>query len=109
MLPVETATFLPIVQYVNPVVMSKEKFDSLPSDLQQVLTKAGKDLEQYTYDYVVDRYSKIYNTLESKGVQFHTPTKEELAEWKKALLPVWNESVESIKGGKDLIGDYKLK
>lgn len=102
-MPAKTATFLPLTSLGNPVLISQEKFDSLPSDLQEILVEAGKELENYSDEFMKEHYPKALKDLEKEGIQAHYPTKEELQEWKKATLPVWEEFSKTVEGGKELL------
>lgn len=114
-LPVKTQTLYPFVNYVMPVIMSQKKFDSLPTDLQNILIETGKDLEQHADQVVRKKVSKIYSKLEQEqGVTTYYPTHEEIEQWKKTTAPVWNSyakkeprAAELIKEAKRLIRETK--
>lgn len=102
-LPAKTATFLPLASLSNPVLISKKKFESIPPDLQEILMETGKELETFTDEYMKEDYPKVFDALESKGAKVHIATEKELAEWKKATMPVWDEFVKLVEGGQELL------
>ena len=102
-LPVKTVTFLPLVQYTNPVVMSQSKFDSLPADLQEILVETGKDLEEYSDQLVIERLQGITDKFKEEGFKVYYPTKDEMNEWRKATLPVWKDFAKTVDGGQELL------
>ncbi|MGO4888364.1 TRAP transporter substrate-binding protein [Anaerobacillus sp. MEB173] len=102
-LPIDSATVVPLLQYVLPIVISNEKFESLPTDLQEIIVQVGKDIEVFSDEFVAERYNKIVGELESNDVHFYYPTTEELEEWRAALSPVWSKFTEIVDNGEELI------
>jgi len=85
-----------IYNYIT-LVFNKKWFDSLPQDLQEVLTKAGRISQIYCRDVVAPEFNKDnYGNLEKAGVQVKHLSPEEREVFKKATMPIWPEFREMI-------------
>ncbi|HEY0838334.1 MAG TPA: TRAP transporter substrate-binding protein [Azospirillum sp.] len=89
--------------YLGYAVIANKKFwDGLPGDIRTQLEGAMKDATEYANAIAQNENDTAMAQMKASGkTQFHEPTKEELAAWRKALLPV-HKDVES-RVGKDLI------
>lgn len=89
------------------VVMNKDKWESLPSDIQKVFTEVSAEY--------VTRHGKAWDDADAEGRQFVdslgkktiTLSDEELARWKGAVQPLLDEYVQSATE-KGLPGDSVL-
>ncbi|WP_346206867.1 TRAP transporter substrate-binding protein [Caldifermentibacillus hisashii] len=106
-LPVKTLTPMPVANHSNAILMSLEKFNSLPEDLQQILVDAGKALEAYSDEYSIDRGKTAFEDFEKEGVEVYLPTQDELDDWEKDLTPIWDEFVKNVDDGDKLIEAVK--
>ncbi|MEH7273366.1 TRAP transporter substrate-binding protein [Neobacillus vireti] len=102
-LPVKAGMFLPVVYSINPVIMSKAKFDQLPADLQEILLEAGKTIQEQNDEMLTTHYKEAKSKLEAQGVELYYPTDEEMSEYKKAASPVYDMFKETVKDGQKLI------
>jgi TRAP-type C4-dicarboxylate transport system substrate-binding protein len=64
------------------VVYSKKWFDTLPPDIQKVLTNVPQDLTTWGRDQVRKMEPVLIKNLERYGYDIHEPTKDELAAFK---------------------------
>ena len=95
-----TATFV--------VAMNKEKWKSIPPDLQKVI-------EQINAEWV-ERQGKVWNEINDsghdyavkRGIKIVTLSAEENARWAKAAQPLFDDYVKKVKA-KGLPGDEVLK
>jgi tripartite ATP-independent transporter DctP family solute receptor len=53
--------------------MDKKAFDKLPADLQKAVLDAGKDAEDYEWNFVQDDQAKSLTFLKEKGLAINTP------------------------------------
>ncbi|MBU8906239.1 TRAP transporter substrate-binding protein [Desertibacillus haloalkaliphilus] len=102
-LPVKSFSLVPLFNTVTPVIISQEKFDSLPEDLQTILLQTGQELEEYAMETVLERTKTAYTTLENEGVDIYYPTEEEIKEWQKATEPVRAVFEEEVEAGSELL------
>jgi TRAP-type C4-dicarboxylate transport system substrate-binding protein len=90
------------------VIMNKEKWNSLPPDIQKIIEGINKEW--------MDRSGKLWDDIDKSGREFTlkrgnkiiTLTPEEDARWTKALRPVLDEYVKYAKE-KGVPGDEALK
>jgi TRAP-type C4-dicarboxylate transport system substrate-binding protein len=90
------------------VVMNKDKWKSLPPDVQKIIEKVNEEWIEKTgkgWDEI-DQEGKAF-TL-SRGNQIITLSKEEDAKWAKLVQPILSEYVANMKA-KNLPGDEALK
>ena len=92
-----TSTWVPKAAYLNAmfVVMNKKKWNSLPPDVQKVLTDVSSTWTEYT--------GKAWNQIDIDGVKYgrtfkHTfnyVSAQEEARWGNALRPMYDEWIKS--------------
>lgn len=90
------------------VVMNKSKWDSLPADLQQILTEVSAEW--------VDKHGEAWDQADAEGKQFVQELKHEIIAldpadapaWKSAVQPILDEYVKATVA-KNLPGDAFLK
>ncbi len=75
------------------VVVNKELWDQLPSDLQEVIIKSGDIAEKYFYQIHRLKEADFIRTIKESGVEIYYPTEEEREMFReKANMPaVWDE------------------
>jgi TRAP-type C4-dicarboxylate transport system substrate-binding protein len=103
-LPVKTYSVIPIFTSATPLLISMEKFNSLPKDLQDILLEVGSEYPHHVKDVVYKSYVDKIGKLETElGVEIYYPTKEEIHEMREATKSVWDFFVKEVDGGKQLI------
>ncbi len=84
------------------VIVNKKFWDGLPADLRGQLEAAMKEATEYANDIAQNENDTALAQMKASGkTEFHTPTKEELDAWRKALVPVHKEMESRV--GKDII------
>lgn len=102
-LPVESISAVPLFNTITPLIISLEKFESLPEDLQQILEETGKELEEYAKEQVLEKSLEVFQNLEEKGIDVYYPTDEEIEEWIEATAPARELFKESVEEGEELL------
>lgn len=89
--------------YLGYAVIANKKFwDSLPADIRAELETAMKQASQYANAIAQQENDKALEAIKKSGkTTVHAPTAAELANWRKALLPVQKDMEGRI--GKELI------
>jgi TRAP-type C4-dicarboxylate transport system substrate-binding protein len=90
------------------VVMNKEKWNSIPPDIQQIIEKINEEW--------IDREGKVWDEIDKSGREFAsqrghkiiTLAADEAPRWVKAVRPLLDDYVKSMKA-KGLPGDEALK
>ena len=103
-LPIKTQSLYPLISYVMPIMISMEKFESLPEDLQEILVETGKDLEVYADELVREEGADVFEKLEEEqGVKTYYPSDNEIAEWKEATKDIYDNFSEEEPRAVELI------
>lgn len=88
--------------YLGHVLMfSKNWFDSLPQDIQQLLVETGRELAAWQRQAVAEEEQVYLQTIRDSGVEIITLSDEERAKMKEVTRPV-HKVVEDVVG-KDLL------
>ena len=84
------------------VIVNKKFWDGLPADVRTQLEGAMKEATEYANDIAQNENDVSLAQMKASGkTEFHTPSKEELEAWRKALLPVHKEMEARV--GKELM------
>jgi C4-dicarboxylate-binding protein DctP len=74
------------------VIVNKKFWDGLPADLRATLEGAVKDATTYANAIASTENADALDKIKASGkTTIYTPTPTEIAEWKKALMPVHHE------------------
>lgn len=71
--------------------VNREVFNSMPSEVQNVLIEVGKEVSRETNQVFIDAWGKAFNTLSKHGMVINAIPKEERLRWRKHLEPVISE------------------
>lgn len=75
----------------DDLYMNKDKFDSLPKDLQGIFRDVSKEWGLWaSAEYWPAYEDKFQVWAEDQGANFYTLPPDELAKWVKAVGPVWD-------------------
>jgi len=85
------------------LAINKEKWDSLPKDVQTVMIKAAKQRDRRQLELLEAFMKKAIKQYESNGVKVHIATEDELASFKKQMIPVQNWWLGKVTDGKKYI------
>jgi len=102
-----------IVPFSAPVIINKEKFESLPADLQQILREQTKDLERQSTYATVFGGQLATMCIELIGLEIVYPDKAELAKARELTKPAVDKYIKAA--GADgaalinIISDYRAK
>jgi C4-dicarboxylate-binding protein DctP len=90
---------------VYPLVINKEFFESLPDDLQQVVTEAADEASTYVSEIAEEDNEESRRVIEeSREIEFIELSAEERQAFKDEVVPsVWNEFSADI--GQDVIDE----
>jgi TRAP-type C4-dicarboxylate transport system substrate-binding protein len=83
-------TFTHHLYAANAVVVSEEFWQSLPEDLQQVVTEASFEAMKFQRDLNTQLEDELVATMEAAGVTFDTLPDEEIAKLVEATKDVWD-------------------
>ena len=84
-----SAGFYEVQKYINLtehvigwiyVVIGEKQFQALPTDLQQVILEAGKEMQDYEHQLFLEDQKRLIKELKAKGMQFIEVDKEAFME-----------------------------
>lgn len=101
--PIEAVTVIPVSNWVNPLLISVNKFNSIPSDLQEILVQTGKDFTQHSLEEMTKRGVTLIGDYEKAGIQMNFPTPEQSEQFRETVLPVWDEFTKTVSDGQTLL------
>ncbi len=78
------------------LMINAKVFAGLPADVQQLLVDAGKETLVYQRGITNDLEEKARQKFIEGGIQVHTLTAEERAEYVKLTRPVWDQFADRI-------------
>jgi len=85
------------------LAINKEKWDSLPKDIQDIMRKAGKQRDQTQLTMLEAFMKDAIKQYKAKGVTVHQATGNELAAFTKAMVPVRQWWLSKVTDGKKYI------
>ncbi len=90
------------------LAINKEKWDSLPKDVQDVIAAAAKKRDQRQLELLQAFMADAVKQYKDKGVNVHQATPEELAKFKEKMTPVHEWWLTKVTDGKKYI-DFVAK
>jgi TRAP-type transport system periplasmic protein len=87
--------------WTGPITIGEVKFQSLPKDVQEALVKAGKEAQEYEWQFNADFDKGIMKQLKDKGMNLQGPPADE-PEWEKRAKAIWPDLYSKV-GGKDWV------
>lgn len=79
-------------------VMNKEKWDSLPEDVQAVIEELNTEMTEFTGDYLDSHVKEsIEWSIDSEGLEVVELSEEEMKKWDKKLSDMQKEFVEDVQ------------
>ncbi len=90
------------ISYYYPIVNLKF-WNSLPPDLQKIFVDAYNDAVPKQREMAKKDQEEAKKFLQSKGVYFYEPSDEELAKWRKFIMPAQEPLVKELKYDPELV------
>ena len=88
----------------QPILMSKNSFDRLNNNQQQVLLEAGKKAEEYLYKESIFLDQELEKIFKQKGVQIYQMTDADFAAWMSvAKRTAYKTFYDKVAGGEKLV------
>ncbi|WP_233208493.1 TRAP transporter substrate-binding protein [Sporosarcina sp. P12(2017)] len=79
-------------------VMNKEKWDSLPEDVQAVIEELNTEMTEFTGDYLDSHVKESMEwSIDSEGLEVVELSEEEMKKWDKKLSDMQKEFVEEVQ------------
>lgn len=88
------------LMWLGPMVIGEEFFQSLPSDLQDVVVRAAEDAVAYERQTMTDRNQRFKEELQERGMEILQLEDEDV--WIERAKTIWPKYYEDI-GGQEMI------
>lgn len=105
--PIKTWTSIPINNFTIAVMMSQQKFESLPEDLQTILVETGKDFGKHLDEVFLENQKNNEKLAKEKDAEMYFPTEGEHNEFKEILLPFHDKWAKTVEGGQELLDEVE--
>jgi TRAP-type transport system periplasmic protein len=79
--------------------MSKSKFDSLTEEQQNIIKEAAKAAQGYNFENAPKQVEEMKKQMAEEGVEFYTPTPEEMEKWVEAGKSIWPQFEDQFPEG----------
>lgn len=99
----EVQDYVTEVQYLmwlGPLVIGEEFYQSLPTDLQEIVVRAAEEAVAYERQTMIERNARFREELIARGMEMYAL--EDEAVWIERARTVWPNYYEDV-GGRDLI------
>ncbi|MGM0858347.1 MAG: TRAP transporter substrate-binding protein [Pseudomonadota bacterium] len=94
---VQYVTDYPLTNVVFVAVMNRQRWDSLPSDIQEVINELGAEMAHFAGDYLDNHIEESLEwAAENHDVETVTLSEEEAARWADRLVPINEARVEQV-------------
>jgi TRAP-type C4-dicarboxylate transport system substrate-binding protein len=93
-------TYVPCIgnQYLFYIAMNKDKWNSLPADIQQIFTDLRSEYEERMGLGWIDMNREGFHLAMEQGAEYITLSDEEAARWKEAVEPVIEDYITKMAG-----------
>lgn len=82
----------------NIIAMNKDKWETLPPDLQKIMREKGKNAIANMDEMLIDVKKETYEAMEEEGVEIMSIDSEEKERWAEKVRPVvWGEWEEEME------------
>ena len=88
--------------YYVPLVNIKF-WNSLPPDLQKTFMEVWNEVVPKQREIARKEQTEARTLMEGKGVEFYDPSDEELAKWRKVVMPAQDKQIKDLKYDPDLV------
>ncbi|MCW2236907.1 TRAP transporter substrate-binding protein DctP [Azospirillum canadense] len=89
---------------LEPLMMSKSVFDSLPPDQQKVLEAVGEEMESFGYKAAREDDERVAQIYTKAGVQVQDMPEDVVNKWKDiARTTAWKDFADRVKDGARLL------
>lgn len=89
--------------YYIPMV-SLKFWNTLPVDLQKIFVEVWNEHVPKQREIARKEQKDAEEFLKSKGVEIYYPSDEELAKWRKHIMPIQEELIKELKHDEELVG-----
>jgi TRAP-type C4-dicarboxylate transport system substrate-binding protein len=104
---VDYLTITDFAFFTSILVINKQKWESLPPDIQQIMRQAAKERSQETLQMVRDYINQSTSFFADKGVKVVVLKPEEKDRFRKAMAPVYEWWLNQVQDGQKYLDFVK--
>jgi TRAP-type C4-dicarboxylate transport system substrate-binding protein len=87
----------------EPLIIGTQQFEELTPEQQEIVEKAGRDLQDYAYTASEKDDQRVEDEFRENDVTIATINDADFAKWQEVSEPVWDNFAEEVEGGEELI------
>ena len=91
------------------LMMNLDYYNNMPSDLQQIFDKSVLDAEKEHWDYSLEAQERDLATLKEAGADYYVLPDDELARWREAMGPYYQQLAEKYGDEWEKFGKVQKK
>ncbi|AEG13810.1 TRAP dicarboxylate transporter, DctP subunit [Desulfofundulus kuznetsovii DSM 6115] len=93
---IKYVTYTGGIHAIHLALMNLDKFKSLTPEQQKAILDAAKEAQEYNFANTEKWNEELVQKVKEAGVQFYTPTEEEMKQWYAAGQKVWDKFKDQI-------------
>ncbi len=82
------------------VLVSERNFSQLPEDVQQKLTEAAEETQDFVYEKAAELEDELLQVIKDAGVEVNEADNQAFID---ASQPIYDEFAETVEGGEELV------
>ena len=87
----------------EPLIIGTKQFEELTPEQQDIVEKAGQDLQEYAYTASEEDDLRVEKEFEENGVTVATINDADFERWQEVSEPIWNDFASEVDGGQNLV------
>ena len=87
----------------EPLIIGTRQFEELSPEQQDVVEKAGRDLQEYAYTASEEDDVRVEREFEENGVRVVTMNDADFEDWQRVSEPIWEDFAGEVEGGQRLV------
>ncbi|MEJ7873523.1 MAG: TRAP transporter substrate-binding protein DctP [Rubrobacteraceae bacterium] len=87
----------------EPLIIGTQQFEELTPEQQDIVEKAGQDLQEYAYTASEEDDQRVEEEFEKNDVEVVTINDADFEKWQEVSEPVWDSFAKDVDGGQRMI------
>jgi len=87
----------------EPLIIGTRQFEELTPEQQDIVEKAGQDLQEYAYTASEEDDARVEKEFRNNGVTIATINDADFEKWQQVSEPIWDDFAKEVEGGQKLV------
>lgn len=87
----------------EPLIIGTKQFEELSPEQQDIVEKAGQDLQEYAYTASEEDDMRVEKEFKSNDVNVVTMSDADFEKWQQVSEPIWDDFAKKVEGGQKLV------